>query len=177
MTQKKAPRGPAVARRKTAAKPEELPEVTAVARVAPHAMIGPIRLTDAAFGLEPFHARTPESNYGIGMLLQFSPGADSNRVRIRYQFRSPVPHQGEPQEIVYVVATYLTEYKIAPKANLDAQSVEHFCRVNGVFNTWPYWREFVQATLQRLSLPPLTLPLLVLPKAVEMARKAGPIEE
>lgn len=176
MNPKKAPRGATASRRKPAATPKELPEVDAVARVAPHAMIGPIRLTDAAFGLEPFRAQPPESNYGIGTLLQFSPAADSNRVRIRYQFRSPAPHQGEPQEVVYVVATYLTEYKIASKANLDAQSIEHFCRINGVFNTWPYWREFVQATLQRLSLPPLTLPLLVLPKAVEMARQAGPIE-
>jgi preprotein translocase subunit SecB len=32
--------------------------------------------------------------------------------------------------------------------------------MNGIYNIWPYWREYVQTTTSRLGLPPLTLPVL-----------------
>jgi preprotein translocase subunit SecB len=35
-----------------------------------------------------------------------------------------------------------------------------FTKVNLYINTWPYLREFVQSTIQRIGYPPLTLPLL-----------------
>lgn len=35
-----------------------------------------------------------------------------------------------------------------------------FSSVNLHINTWPYFREFVQSTTQRMSVPPLTLPLI-----------------
>jgi len=31
---------------------------------------------------------------------------------------------------------------------------------NGLYHLWPYWREFVQAALARLDLPPVRLPLM-----------------
>ena len=36
---------------------------------------------------------------------------------------------------------------------------EAFAQVNAVFNAWPYWRELVQASLARMSMPALTVPV------------------
>jgi len=38
--------------------------------------------------------------------------------------------------------------------------VRHFAETNGLYNAWPYWREFVQNTAARMSLPGLTVPVL-----------------
>jgi len=43
---------------------------------------------------------------------------------------------------------------------LDAACVEDFGKINGVYNCWPYIREFVQSSLARLSMPELTLPVM-----------------
>lgn len=43
---------------------------------------------------------------------------------------------------------------------LSDDFLEIFSKVNIHVNTWPYFREFVQSITQRMSLPPVTLPLL-----------------
>jgi len=35
-----------------------------------------------------------------------------------------------------------------------------FGRLNGIYNVWPYWREYVQSASVRAGLPPVTLPLM-----------------
>jgi len=34
-----------------------------------------------------------------------------------------------------------------------------FARTNGIYNAWPYWREFVQNMIARMNLPPLVIPV------------------
>ena len=43
--------------------------------------------------------------------------------------------------------------------SFSSEELEAFGEVNAVFNAWPYWRELVQASLARMLLPPLTLPV------------------
>lgn len=43
---------------------------------------------------------------------------------------------------------------------LTAEIFEIFRQVNLGMNTWPYWREFVQAGAARMNWPAITLPLL-----------------
>lgn len=46
------------------------------------------------------------------------------------------------------------------KLELTSDFWDIFSAVNLHINTWPYFREFVQNTTQRMSLLPLTLPLI-----------------
>lgn len=46
------------------------------------------------------------------------------------------------------------------KTPLTSDFWDIFSAINLPINTWPFFREFVQNTTQRMSLPPLTLPLL-----------------
>lgn len=57
--------------------------------------------------------------------------------------------------------------------------IDAFCNTNVLLNSWPYWREFVQNTVSRMNLPPLTIPLFRLTPIIsksagrERARQAG----
>ena len=35
-----------------------------------------------------------------------------------------------------------------------------FGKINGIFNIWPYWREYVQSSISRIGLPPVAIPLM-----------------
>jgi hypothetical protein len=67
------------------------------------------------------------------------------------------------------------EYKISYSwnegecaADFEPAQVHCFSRINSVYNVWPYWREYVNTTLNRMAMPPFTLPLLTAESAVQL---------
>lgn len=62
-----------------------------------------------------------------------------------------------------IIATFVAEY-ILTKADTDNKAIEEFAKKNAGFHVWPYWREFVQNTCNRLSLPEVVLPMYRAPK-------------
>ncbi|MDN8688491.1 protein-export chaperone SecB, partial [Staphylococcus aureus] len=61
------------------------------------------------------------------------------------------------KELAIIEADYMAEYKL--KKVISDEAVDAFCLKNTGHNVWPYWRELVSTTTQRLGLPNLTLPL------------------
>lgn len=49
-------------------------------------------------------------------------------------------------------------YQIPNLDGVDEQQLIAFGQTSGVFSAWPYWREFVQSTTYRLSVPQIILP-------------------
>lgn len=69
-------------------------------------------------------------------------------------------HEGSPEELlVRIEARFALTYTLASQENLSEENYEAFGQRNGVYNAWPYWREFVQSTTVRMGLPALTLPV------------------
>ena len=68
----------------------------------------------------------------------------------------------EPSMVIE--ATFLIVYKAESLDGLKQNNFEAFAQTNGVYNAWPYWRELVQNTIARMSLPPLTIPVFRLVK-------------
>jgi hypothetical protein len=60
---------------------------------------------------------------------------------------------------VVIQATFLVSYAIEKPQEFSASHYQAFARINGIYNTWPYWREYVQSVTGRMGLPPLTLPV------------------
>jgi len=60
-----------------------------------------------------------------------------------------------------VDADFILEYAV-DKSALDVADKcgNAFGKMTGIYNAWPYWREYVQTTVSRFGLPPLTLPLV-----------------
>lgn len=76
--------------------------------------------------------------------------------------------EGDKSEPVLVIkAAFVIIYKAKSLKGLKNENFEAFGNTNGIYNAWPYWREFVQNTVARMGLPPLTIPVfrLISPKA------------
>ncbi len=66
--------------------------------------------------------------------------------------------------------TFCLIYSIADTHGLDDVAFGSFAAANGVYNAWPYWREFVHTVTSRMELPPLVIPVFRIAKPPE--RKA-----
>lgn len=58
-----------------------------------------------------------------------------------------------------VVVTLELTYEVPADTELDEVALKAFAETNGIFNAWPYFREFVQSSFVRMDLPPVLLPL------------------
>ncbi len=61
------------------------------------------------------------------------------------------------QPVILIDASFLLSYRIKNFEGLTQKGFERFANLNGVYNAWPYWREFVQNTIVRMGLPSLSI--------------------
>lgn len=75
--------------------------------------------------------------------------------------------------VVIIEASFLLAYKIENFEGLTQKAFKQFANLNGIYNAWPYWREFVQNTIVRMGLPSLSIPVfrIVEPPKKETVRK------
>jgi hypothetical protein len=60
---------------------------------------------------------------------------------------------------VQIDVTFALHYALEGTPSASDEDLEEFARVNGAFNAWPYWREYIQTTAARMNLPPTLLPV------------------
>jgi len=70
---------------------------------------------------------------------------------------------------VTIECKLMLKYKLTSLEGLGADNFAQFARLNGIYNAWPYWREFVQSTIARMGLPPLVVPVFQLAGARRQA--------
>jgi preprotein translocase subunit SecB len=58
--------------------------------------------------------------------------------------------------LAQIEAVYISEYLITKK--ISQESIDEFALKNSSFHVWPYWREFLSSTCQRMCLPKIMLP-------------------
>ena len=81
-------------------------------------------------------------------------------LRIEAAFTMEVRSAGEDEELqAEIRGTFELSYEIPDDESFSSEELEAFGEVNAVFNAWPYWRELVHASLARMSMPPLTVPV------------------
>ncbi|NLX20569.1 MAG: hypothetical protein GXY55_02715 [Phycisphaerae bacterium] len=82
------------------------------------------------------------------------------------------------EEALRIEALFVLAYRVDSLKGLDKTNFDAFGETNGLYNVWPFWREYVQATTARLGLPPLTIPVLPPAKrnveASEQVRRTSP---
>jgi hypothetical protein len=76
--------------------------------------------------------------------------------RVYSEEKQQTPESAPVRISVAFALTYLLDNAMTASDEVLAE----FARVNGAFNAWPYFREFVQAMSVRMSLPPIVLPVL-----------------
>ncbi len=85
-----------------------------------------------------------------------------------------VPEEAKGEPLVSIETSFELQYRLPEGFHVDPQTLTTFAETNGLYNVWPYWREFVQSTFVRMGLPPLVLPLL---RAREVMEKTGEEKE
>ena len=80
---------------------------------------------------------------------------------------------GTVETAIQLDAAFLLTYSAADLEGLNAANFRSFGQCNGIYNAWPYWREFVQSTVARMGLPTLTIPVFrfAVPKRATGASK------
>ena len=87
------------------------------------------------------------------------PGDDGS-LRIETSFALEVRNAGDEDELqAKISGTFELSYQIPDDESFSSEEIEAFAQVNAVFNAWPYWRELVQASLARMAMPVLTVPV------------------
>jgi hypothetical protein len=126
----------------------------------------PSRLKPMSFHLNISHAATVEDDVEDGFVIVAT---------MDTKLFGPVEAGAQPPEDlssldVYasVKATFELAYKIPENFVVERKDLQSFANLNGVFNAWPYFREFIQSTFTRMNFPLVVLPLLRLgpPSAV-----------
>lgn len=60
-------------------------------------------------------------------------------------------------ELLRIEATFLLQYRVSSMEGLRKPNITAFGETNGLYNAWPYWREFVHAMTVRMGFPALTI--------------------
>lgn len=110
--------------------------------------------------------------FKLGYNFKVSGGCNNDhtmtRVMVAFKLagRPETPEGGEVDDcgpdVFQIEATFALLYEIASFDGLNQDNVDAFGRMNGVFNAWPFWREFVHSSALRMGLPPVTVPLLTI---------------
>ena len=112
----------------------------------------------------------------------FNPALLQEGMEVRYAFQSKVESNKEEKTIsvidhfqlfvqkegvtnlkdstVKLSADYLLLYSVSSWDGILDEHLEAFGKMNGIYNGWPYWREFVQSMTTRMGLPALALPVI-----------------
>ncbi len=70
------------------------------------------------------------------------------------------PPESEKDPAVKISVEYVLNYKLENAAEFGENELANFCNINVLYNAWPFFREFVLSSTNRMSVPPLVLPLL-----------------
>jgi hypothetical protein len=94
--------------------------------------------------------------------------APKGRLRVQVDFSMAgtlEPQQAETKRgnritVVSVNCTYTVDYQLRESFEPSIKQIKAFKDGNVIFNCWPYFREYLQESVQRMGLPPLTAPFL-----------------
>jgi hypothetical protein len=77
--------------------------------------------------------------------------------------------------VVRITAGFKALYRFEG-AEIAQDDLVLFGRINGLYNTWPYWREFAQSATLRMELPALVVPLLTAQQAAAWVAECKTVE-
>lgn len=130
--------------------------------IASRVQIKQIRLLNARINFN-----TSEVLEGLAVKFGFDSEATSNEnektISVRSKFQTFAQKEEETdvkKAPVRIQGEYELEYSIESFDQIKPENIKAFGSMNGIYNAWPYWREFVQSMTVRMGLPPLTLPVM-----------------
>ncbi len=105
---------------------------------------------------------------------------DPDRVFVYVELKFEANPDGEADlesgALLRLSATFRATYRLEDANSYPQDALQHFADLNGTYNVWPYWREFVNTSTGRAGLPGVIVPVFTpnvrqLPTQEELALK------
>ncbi len=126
--------------------------------VAPSASVSEVRMSLGQFHAPEIAAETSAIEYSISPKYKAVDDDGEFLCTICFRLRAVTDDEDRAETGLRIHAHFDVAISIDGEHAVDA--VDAFIRLNSVFVTWSYLREFVQNCTSRMQLPPLTLPLM-----------------
>ena len=99
---------------------------------------------------------------------------DKGEIFVAVKFELVGAYSNHPAKApgLQIRAVFHLLYGIKSFDGLTKGHIDAFGDLNGVYNAWPFWREYVQSTTSRMGLPPLTIPVFR-PRTVNLPLAPG----
>jgi len=147
------------AKKKVVKRGKKKPGVSPGLLVSDRVQIRDVRLISCGCEQKPA-ATAGKKNYDIETSTDVQLNEDQGIIVVLARFHFEASIEKKSQEPVLTIdALYALTYQVDSFEGLTQEGFEQFANLNGVYNAWPYWREFVQNTIGRMGLPPLTIPV------------------
>ena len=130
------------------------------AAVADRVVIRDVRLVRSSCELKPYDKTMPLAvEFDSNVTTELDEKNDFVLVFPSFSMTARPAGASKDVVAVNVSATFLLAYHAENREHLSEAHFHRFGEINGVYNAWPYWREFVQNTIVRMGLPPLVIPV------------------
>lgn len=144
---------PSFSRRKTASK------INLAAPVSQRVELDTIILVETVARRQPLREGFT-THISINVNVQTEADKKQTIIQVRPRFVLVARFDDESgDELLRIEAVFLLHYRVPSFEGLRKSNIVAFGEMNGLYNAWPYWREFVQATTTRMGLPALTIPV------------------
>lgn len=130
-------------------RPEDLALASQVAR---RVQIKNIQLVDAKLSFNDVGSVSDDVSISYGTATK----VDADNLVVTVLMNTSV---SDANNVINIVATFRATYTVDSIDGLTPECFDAFGSLNGLFNIWPFWREFVHNTTLRMGLPALTLPV------------------
>ena len=131
------------------------------AKVAQHVDICGVRLVDQAARMSQIVDEPPKLRRSVRE-HRFTRDNDKGVVRVDVAFLFELAEntdESKKNPTVSMRATFAMFYEVKGLSGFSDEEIDAFAKVNGAYNAWPFWREFVYSTMSRMGLPPIALPV------------------
>ncbi len=122
-----------------------------------------VRLLETRAEHKPFDSDNPGS-VTTNIHVENNFNEQSKLLKVFPHFSLVVSQKDDSPENVFlrIEARFSVTYSLNSSEGLLQENYNAFGERNGVYNVWPYWREFVHSITSRMGLPPLIVPVYVI---------------
>jgi len=102
----------------------------------------------------------PPADLTLNVNVKTEANRKEHLIEVLPRFTLVAMDQGENGgEQLRIEALFVLQYEVSSFEGLRRPNIDAFGELNGLYNVWPYWREYVQSTTVRMGLPPLIIPV------------------
>lgn len=144
-----------------------------VARVADKVDLKDIYLLEANIKSNTEERDPRKASLELSFGSEILPQESGDNLAVQCNFLVVAFPKDDPEKIfMNIEAAFVVDYLLASPDEFIQSDLEMFARINPIYNTWPYWREFVQNITTRMGFPALKIPLFKVAKSDNSGSKS-----